>query len=64
MSNNNAALDFCVTFAVTFSLIFVLAVGATLVGLPWRDWFPGAEANGSLLSDVHSAVYTLMSHLQ
>ncbi len=45
-------------------MILVLALAATLFGLPWRDWFPGAEVGGSLTKDVSSAVYTLMSHLQ
>jgi light-harvesting complex 1 beta chain len=36
---------------------------STCLRLPWRSWLPGAEGNSSLLRDIRSAVYTLMSHL-
>ncbi|MGE0311948.1 MAG: hypothetical protein AB7P21_10065 [Lautropia sp.] len=60
----HAAKDFGLIYAVCYCTIFALALTATLFGLPWRRWFPGAEVGGSLTGDVSSAVYTLMSHLQ
>jgi hypothetical protein len=38
-------------------------MAAGLAGLPWRQWFPGAEGDASLLSSVKHAVYSFMSHL-
>ena len=54
---------FSIIFWITFSLFLFIAVLSTFLRLPWRSWLPGAEGSSSLLSDVRSAVYTLMSHL-
>ena len=56
-------LRFSIIFGITFLLFLLIAVLSTCLRLPWRSWLPGAEGNSSLLSDIRSAVYTLMSHL-
>ena len=52
-----------IIFWTIFMVFLVIAVLSTCLRLPWRSWLPGAEGSSSLLSDVRSAVYTLMSHL-
>ena len=54
---------FSIIFWMTFLVFLLIAVLSTCLRLPWRSWLPGAEGSSSLLSDVRSAVYTLMSHL-
>ena len=65
---------FSIIFSITFladsythltltTSVLLIAVLSTCLRLPWRSWLPGAEGSSSLLSDVRSAVYTLMSHL-
>ena len=54
---------FSIIFWLTFLVFLSIAVVSTCLRLPWRSWFPGAEGSSSLVSDVRSAVYTLMSHL-
>ena len=54
---------FSIIFWITFLVFLLIAVLSTCLRLPWRSWLPGAEVSSSLLSDVRSAVYTLMSHL-
>ena len=48
-----------------FGIVFVLLVA--LVGqvlfLKWRNWFPGAESETSLIKGVQAGVYTFLSHL-
>ena len=50
-------------FCLSFALLFIVAVVAQMLLLPWRSWLPGAEAGKNLFSGVRAAVYTLMSHL-
>ena len=54
---------FSMIFWITFLVFLFIAVLSTCLRLPWRSWLPGAEGSSSLLRDVRSAVYTLMSHL-
>ena len=54
---------FSIIFWTIFLVFLLIAVLSTCLRLPWRSWLPGAEVSSSLLSDVRSAVYTLMSHL-
>ncbi len=56
-------LRFSIIFWITFMMFLLIAVLSTCLRLPWRSWLPGAEGSSSLLGDVRSAVYTLMSHL-
>ena len=60
---NGDTFRFSIIFWTTFIVFLLLAVFSTCLRLPWRSWLPGAEGSSSLLSDVRSAVYTLMSHL-
>ena len=57
------AVRFSIIFWITFLVFLLIAVLSTCLRLLWRSWLPGAEGSSSLLSDVRSAVYTLMSHL-
>ena len=57
------ALRFSIIFWITFLLFLLIAILSTCLRLPWRSWLPGAEGNSSLLRDIRSAVYTLMSHI-
>lgn len=50
-------------FAVSFVVLFALAVVAQALGWQWRSWLPGAEAVKSLTGGVKAAVYTFMSYL-
>ena len=54
---------FWTIFLLAFGLLFVVAVLAKLVGLPWRELFPGAEKTTGMVRGVEAAVYTLMSHI-
>ena len=46
-----------------FVLLLAIAVLGQMVGLHWQSWLPGAEQKTSLVSGVHAAVYTFMSHI-
>jgi light-harvesting complex 1 beta chain len=50
-------------FAVSFIVFLAIALVAQMLFLQWRSWFPGAEGGKTLVGDVKSAVYTLMSQL-
>ncbi|NBW00965.1 MAG: hypothetical protein EBR85_04500 [Betaproteobacteria bacterium] len=51
-------------FAVSFIVFLAIALVAQMLFLQWwRSWFPGAEGGKTLIGDVKSAVYTLMSQL-
>jgi hypothetical protein len=52
-----------VTIFVVSIVLFSIAVLATVVGLNWRSWFPGAEGQ-SFLGGVRGATYTLIAHIQ
>ena len=50
-------------FVPCFVLLLAVALLGQLVGLHWQSWLPGAEQRTSLVSGVHAAVYTFMSHI-
>lgn len=50
-------------FLPCFALLLAIALLGQLVGLHWQNWLPGAEQKTSLVSGVHAAVYTFMSHI-
>lgn len=50
-------------FLLSFALVFCVALGAQLLFLNWRRWFPGAESERSLIKGVRAGVYTFLSHL-
>ena len=50
-------------FAVSFVVLFAIALVASALGWQWRSWLPGAEGVKSLTGGVKAAVYTFMSHL-
>ncbi|MFN9478329.1 MAG: hypothetical protein ACK6C0_02425 [Betaproteobacteria bacterium] len=54
---------FKLIFLVSFTVLLAVALIAQVVGLHWRQWFPGAEGAPSLLSGVKQAVYSFMSYL-
>jgi light-harvesting complex 1 beta chain len=54
---------FSVIFLVSFTVLLCVALAAQVVGLHWRQWFPGAEGAPSLFSGVKQAVYSFMSYL-
>ncbi|MFN7570820.1 MAG: hypothetical protein ACK5TK_05075 [Betaproteobacteria bacterium] len=54
---------YLVIFLVSFTVLLAVALAAQLVGLHWRQWFPGAEGAPTLLSGVKQAVYSFMSFL-
>jgi hypothetical protein len=53
-----------VIFVVSFLLILSVALAASMVGLDWRAWFPGAEGSKSLMKSVTAGVYTFMPNLE
>ena len=50
-------------FVVSFSLLLLFALLASLLPGQWRSWLPGAESEKSLIGGVKAAVYTFMSYL-
>jgi light-harvesting complex 1 beta chain len=50
-------------FLLSYFVFLLVALAASVTGLQWRRWFPGADADTSLFMGVKSAVYTFMSHL-
>ena len=50
-------------FVPCFVLLLAIALLGQLAGLHWQSWLPGAEQKSSLVSGVHAAVYTFMSHI-
>ena len=50
-------------FVVAFLVLLPIALVAQALAVPWRNWFPGAEAEKSLVGGVRTAVYSFMSYL-
>ena len=50
-------------FVVSFSVLLLFALFASLLPWQWRTWLPGAESEKSLIGGVKAAVYTFMSYL-
>jgi light-harvesting complex 1 beta chain len=57
------SIAFTIIFVSIFMLFMGVAILSTLLRLPWRSWFPGAEQSSSMIGGVKAAVYTLMSYL-
>jgi light-harvesting complex 1 beta chain len=55
--------SFAGILVAAFAVVLPIALFAQALGLPWRDWFPGAEAERTLVGGVRAAVFSLMSHL-
>lgn len=49
-----------VLYCVTFLMLFVVAVSASVVGLKWRSWLPGAEHFTSLSESVRAATNSVV----
>jgi light-harvesting complex 1 beta chain len=54
---------FWVIFALGFMVFFIIALIASLVGINWRNYLPGAERTNGFIAGVKAAVYTFMSHI-
>jgi light-harvesting complex 1 beta chain len=50
-------------FVAAFLVFLPIALVAQALGVSWRDWFPGAETERSLVGGVRTAVYSVMSYL-
>jgi light-harvesting complex 1 beta chain len=50
-------------FVVSFSVLLLFALFASVLPWQWRTWLPGAESEKSLIGGVKAAVYTFMSYL-
>jgi light-harvesting complex 1 beta chain len=50
-------------FLPIFLVFLLIALVAQVLMLKWRTWLPGSEGNGSLLDNVRSSVYTVMSYI-
>jgi len=57
------SLAFWMIFAPVFVIFFVASVSASLIGMQWRSFLPGAENSKGFIEGVNSAVYTLMSYI-
>jgi light-harvesting complex 1 beta chain len=44
-------------------VFFTIAFMATMMGINWRNYLPGAESTKGLVAGVKAAVYTFMSHI-
>lgn len=53
---------FRMIFAMGFVIVLAIALVASLTGMRWRSWLPGAESGKSLFGSVQAAVYSFMSH--
>jgi light-harvesting complex 1 beta chain len=54
---------FWTIFVLGFIVFFAIAAIATLLGINWRNYLPGAEGTNGLFAGVKAAVYTFMSHI-
>lgn len=50
------------TYVGVFSVVFVVAVIAQLLGLDWQSWFSVSEGK-SFLSRIKGATFTAMAHV-
>lgn len=48
-------------YVVGFAVLLVVALIAQILGLKWRDWFPGMQSQKSLIGDVKQAVNSLLT---
>jgi len=61
--SRNHDFAFWIVLALSFLLVFSIALFCTLTGLPWRRWLPGAESCKSFFGGIRAAVYSFMSYL-
>lgn len=54
---------FWTIFVLGFLVFFTIASVASLLGINWRNYLPGAESTDGLFAGVTAAVYTFMSHI-
>lgn len=54
---------FWTIFVLGFIVFFAIASIASLLGINWRNYLPGAESTDGLFAGVKAAVYTFMSHI-
>jgi hypothetical protein len=54
---------FWTIFVFGFVVIFTIASLASLLGINWRNYLPGAQNTDGLLAGVKAVVYTFMSHI-
>ena len=59
----NESQTFAAIFALGFLVFFTIAFMATMMGINWRNYLPGAESTKGLVAGVKAAVYTFMSHI-
>jgi amino acid permease len=57
------SLAFWMIFAPVFVILLVASVIASMIGMQWRSFLPGAENSKGFVEGVSSAVYTLMSYI-
>ena len=50
-------------FLLSFVVVLCLAVVGQLMFFKWRNWFPGAESETSLIKGVRVGVDTFLAHL-
>ncbi len=55
-------VTFRLIFVMGFAVLLAIALVASLTGMNWRSWLPGAESCKSLFGGVQAAVYSFMSH--
>lgn len=55
-------VTFRLIFVMGFAVVLAIALVASLTGMNWRSWLPGAESCKSLFGGVQAAVYSFMSH--
>ena len=49
-----------VLYGVVFLMFFMIALSASIVGLKWRSWLPGAEQFTSLFQGVRAAASSVV----
>jgi len=57
------SLAFWMIFAPVFVIFLIASVIASVIGMQWRSFLPGAENSKGFIEGVSSAVYTLMSYI-
>ena len=62
-SRANESQTFVAIFALGFLVFLTIAFMASMLGINWRNYLPGAESTKGLVAGVKSAVYTFMSHI-
>ena len=61
--SKNHDIAFWMVVALSFVVIFSIALFGTLAGMQWRRWLPGAESCKSFFGGIRAAVYSFMSYI-